>query len=197
MAVDLSSAEYAFLIILNDADRAISNSEMDQTYRVRLIGPNCARLNDARYVETDRTHKPYRHVLTPKGRERLAERWSIDDDKAGKQGSRTARDTQLWVAIVALHNLLAKETGTDLEDRIRAGYSELAAGPGEWVDLTALRPLLGGASKAEVDEALVRMLAAPGVHLEPEPFGHRIGPAERRAAVHVGGEDRHKLAIGL
>ena len=85
----------------------------------------------------------------------------------------------------------------DSEDRIRAGYSELAAGPGEWVDLTALRPLLGGASKAEVDEALVRMLAAPDVHLEPEPFGHRIGPAERRAAVHVGGEDRHKLAIGL
>ena len=88
------------------------------------------------------------------------------------------------------------EAAPDLDDQIRAAYTKLAAGPGEWVNLTAVRPLLSGASKAEVDKTLTRMLDDPEVRLEPEPFGHRIGAEEKKAAVHIGGEDRHKLAIG-
>jgi hypothetical protein len=44
---------------------------------------------------------------------------------------------------------------------------------------------------------LESMLDSPDVQLEPEPFGHRIGAEERSAAVNIGGEDRHKLAIGV
>jgi hypothetical protein len=34
------------------------------------------------------------------------------------------------------------------------------------------------------------------VWLEPEVHGHRIDAKLRDAAVRIGGEDRHKLAIG-
>jgi hypothetical protein len=85
----------------------------------------------------------------------------------------------------------------DLDGRIRAVYTKLASVPGDYVNLTEVRPLLDDVSKAELDKALVRMLDAPDVRLEPEPFGHRIGAEQRGAAVHIGGEDRHKLAIGL
>jgi hypothetical protein len=74
---------------------------------------------------------------------------------------------------------------------------ELAAAPGDYVNLTDLRPLIDDVSKADLDKALIRLHDASDVRIEPEPFGHRIGPAERSAAVHIGGEDRHKLAIGL
>lgn len=90
----------------------------------------------------------------------------------------------------------ATTSSQDLGGRIRAAYAQLAA-PGTWVALTAIRPLFTDVPKSELDRALVRLLAAPDVRLEPEPFGHRIGAQERQAAVHIGGEDRHKLAIGL
>ena len=72
----------------------------------------------------------------------------------------------------------------------------MASKPGAWVDLTALRGQLADVPKADLDRALKAMLRDDDVRLEPEPFGHRVGDAERQAAVHIGGEDRHKLAIG-
>jgi hypothetical protein len=199
---ELAPTDYAFLIILKAEGRELSNTEMDRLYRVRLKGEEYAKLNAAGYVSSDTTHRPYRHSITRAGLKILAGRLTVDEGQR-----RAPRELPLWAALVAQQNeivrlqagasTVAEKPVADLDDRIRTVYAELAGVPGAWVDLTALRPLLADVPKADLDRAFVRMLDAPDVRLEPEPFGHRVGAAERRAAVHVGGEDRHKLAIGL
>jgi hypothetical protein len=204
MAAELTSTDYAFLIILTAEGREISNTEMDKRYQVRLISPAYEKLNAGGLVASDTTRRPYRHVITKSGAGLLADPLSIDEDQADGE-KRSLREKQLWAAVVAQQNELVRlrsgappvvEEPADLGGRIRAAYAKLAA-PGDWVSLTALRPLLADVSKADLDKALTWLHdSVPDVLLEPEPFGHRVGADERNAAVHIGGEDRHKLAIG-
>jgi hypothetical protein len=83
-----------------------------------------------------------------------------------------------------------------LDDRIRAAYQVLTDGPGEWVNLTKIRGLFIDVPSTDLDRALTDMLDASDVWLEPEVHRHRIDAKLREAAVRIGGEDRHKLAIG-
>jgi hypothetical protein len=206
---ELTSADYAFLIILKAEGRELSNTEMDKLYRVRLISPAYERLNGEGYVSSQTKSRPYRHVITDEGKKVLADPLDIDEDRAEEGEKRSPREKQLWAAVVAQQNqivrLLAKGNGAaataverpvDLDGRIRAAYTKLAGAPGEWVGLAALRPLFGDVSKTELDKALERMLDARDVRLEPDALVHRLGAEERDAAVRIGGEDRHKLAIG-
>lgn len=81
-------------------------------------------------------------------------------------------------------------------DRIHDAFTALAGdGQGRWVSLVELRAQLDDLPRAEQDAALRQLIGDDRVDLEPEPFGHRIGPAERDAAIHIGGEDRHKIRI--
>jgi len=195
MTAELTPADYAYLIILNAENRTVTNNDLSKRHDVRLISPDYEKLNAEGLVVSETKPRPYRHTITQKGRKLLEEPLAVDDQ--GKK--RTASEKLLWAALVARQNGGAAEEPAParLEDQIRAAYTKLTGGPGEWLDLTALRPLFVDVSKAELDRALVRLLGDADVRLEPEPFGHRIGAEERKAAVHVGGEDRHKLAIGL
>jgi hypothetical protein len=208
MAAELAPADYAFLIILKAEGRELSNTEMDNLYHVRLVGDDYARLNAAGYVSSNTARRPYRHAITTEGLGRLASPLGIDEGRAeeGKRSSPTEK--RLWAAVVAqqaeIVRLRAAGNGTvevveapaGLDSRIRAGYTKLAGAPGDWVDLAELRPLLPDVPRRELDKALLRMHRAGDVSLEPDPLAHRIGADQRSAAVRVGGEDRHKLAIG-
>lgn len=209
MAAELTAAEYSYLVLLQAEGREISNSEMDELYGVRLKTPDYEKLNADGYVVSTTKPRPYRHVITDKGSKVLADPLEVDQGRTADGGKRSTGERQLlWAAMVAQQKLIARllsrrdqaeivvEEPADLDGRIRAAYTKLAGAPGEWVDLSALRPLFGDVSRAEFDEALARMLDARDVRLEPDPLGHRIGAEERNAAVSIGGEDRHKLAIG-
>lgn len=206
MASQLTPVEYAFLIILRSVGREISNTEMHDAFKVRLVGPTFAKLYGGEYIETDKKKRPYRHLLAKKGADVLRDPVTTDVDDDGER--RSPGEKVLWAALVAQQSGQDRTPApaptsngavavVDLDARIRAAYRELAGGQGEWVGLTALRRLFGDVSKADLDRALTAMLVAKDVRLEPEPFGHRVGPEERKAAVRIGGEDRHKLAIGL
>ncbi len=80
-------------------------------------------------------------------------------------------------------------------DRIRDVYTGLAGGEGRWISLTEVRAQLGDLPRAEVDAALHELIRDDRVRLEPDQLNHRVGPAERDAAIHIGGEDRHKIWI--
>ncbi|GAA0493979.1 hypothetical protein Ade02nite_20860 [Paractinoplanes deccanensis] len=81
-------------------------------------------------------------------------------------------------------------------DEIRDAYRSLSGTPGEYVSLVDVRAALMYLDREEVDAGLRELMAAPDVRLEPEPFGHRIGPNEQWAAIRVAGEDLHLIAIG-
>jgi hypothetical protein len=209
---ELSSVDYAFLAILKAEGREISNTEMDALYRVRLVSRPFERLVAAGYVASDTKRRPYRHAITSAGVKVLAAELQLDDDHVDKGEKRSVREQQLWAGLVALQRMLTGPkdpfvappvTGpdeppppADLDGRIRAAYRKLVSAPGGWVSLSALRPALADVPRAELDGALKQLLRAGDVRLEPDPLEHRLSTQERDAAVHVGGEYRHKLAIG-
>jgi hypothetical protein len=207
MADDLTPTDYAFLILLNIEGREISNAELSKLHGVRLIGPSLVRLNAAGYVVSETKRRPYRHTLDSKGAKVLGLPFELAEDEGGaKEHKLSERETQLWAALSALHNLhldnghsaaVSVHDGRRLDERIRSTYADLAAEPGAWVSLSRLRPLFSDVSKAELDKALKDLLNAPDVNLEPEPNQKTLKPEDRRAAVRIGGEDRHLLAIGM
>lgn len=197
MADELTPTDYAYLIILKAAGREISNNEMGEQYGVRLQSPDYAKLNGLGYVLSQTKRRPYTHILTKEGEKFLTGSLPVAKAKGSK---RPTREEMLWAAMVAQHNDLPRIKDTPkrgLDERIRAAYATVADGSGDWVSLAKVRPLLADVSKANVDKALEQLLDASDVRIEPEPNRHRIGRADREAAVRIGGEEMHKLAIGL
>jgi hypothetical protein len=84
-----------------------------------------------------------------------------------------------------------------LDVRLRNAYAALAAEPGAWVALSRLRPFFGDVPKTDVDEALLRLSRAADVNLVPENNQKVLTDADQAAALYVGGQDKHLLAIGV
>ena len=89
----------------------------------------------------------------------------------------------------------APSGGVELDARIRSAYRTLAVAPNGWVGLADLRAALGHAGRAEVDSALVRLARQPGVRLIPVANLKSLTARDRDAAIRVGGEDNHVIAI--
>lgn len=83
----------------------------------------------------------------------------------------------------------------DVETRVRAAYVRLAARAGGWVDLVRLREELSDVSRHELDGALTRMYRIPGVSLVPEENQKTLTDADRSAAVVIGEQAKHLIAI--
>lgn len=89
------------------------------------------------------------------------------------------------------------------ERHVRQVYAELRAQNDrpdlfEWVSLTRLRAELDarGMSRAEQDDALRAMMReAEDVNLVPENNQKALTDADRAAAIRLGGQDKHLLAI--
>jgi hypothetical protein len=66
MAAELTSADYAYLVILQAEGREISNSEMHESYEVRLTSPDYEKLNADGYVASETKRRPYRMSSPPR-----------------------------------------------------------------------------------------------------------------------------------
>jgi len=122
------------------------------------------------------------------------------DSDAILAGGRGGRGTRKKAAAMAPTSFSrptdpAPARTADLERQVSAAYRKLATRPGGWVELTTLRETLPRMSRTDLDATLVAMLERPGVALEPEPFGYRVDARTRKAALHIGGEARHKLSL--
>jgi hypothetical protein len=82
-----------------------------------------------------------------------------------------------------------------VETQIRKAYGTLATKPGAYVMLEDLRESLGGASRAETDATLVRLDRAGDIHLIPESNQKVLTAGQRAAALRIGTQDMHLLAI--
>jgi hypothetical protein len=90
---------------------------------------------------------------------------------------------------------VALDDTVDVEAQVRAAYVTLAARAGGWVDLVRLRAALPEVSKREMDDALTQMQRDPDVSLIPEENQKTLTPADHAAAVHIGDQARHLMAI--
>jgi hypothetical protein len=85
--------------------------------------------------------------------------------------------------------------GDAVEQKVRAAYVRLAARAGGWVDLVRLRGELPTVSRHDMDAALTRMYRIKGVSLIPEENQKTLTDADRAAAVVIGDQDKHLIAI--
>ena len=96
----------------------------------------------------------------------------------------------------ALDDAMDDDPGDDdVESRVRAAYVRLAAHDGGWVDLVRLRDELSDVPRHDLDAALTRMYRVPGVSLVPEENQKTLTAEDHAAAISIGDQAKHLIAI--
>lgn len=88
-----------------------------------------------------------------------------------------------------------EEREPQVEERVRAAYEKIASKAGELVSLADLRDVVGDLIRADVDAALRRLHRRPGVTLVPEANQKILDRRSRDAAVVIGDQPKHAIAM--
>lgn len=207
---NLTPSDSAILIALMAEARPVLNTELVAMYRIDVVKERREKLNRLQLVHSEPSGRTYSHVLDDKGWMRIHEELDVSSPKARAIGGALAalhmnmRDRVL--PRTGFHNLsemfsradiAPPEPPTNLEVRLRTAYAALATEPRAWVALARLRPFFEDLPRADVDEALRRLNQAPDVNLAPEDNQKSLAEADRAAAVRLGGQEKHLLAIGV
>ncbi|MEU4645259.1 hypothetical protein [Micromonospora sp. NPDC023814] len=217
---ELSLVDRCILITL-----MIKATPLPQTYFTNIAGiglkaDHRRRLLSLRLIEV--TEKPITLALTDEGWSRAAEELGAEPPKgAGSPGgtlyvaldflrrlidhSGTRADDLFRLQIRGddvVSALAAPPASSAVPGRqvdpitlVRQAYQGLAATPGDYVMLSDLRSVLDDLSRAEVDAALIQLNRERNVHLVPESNQKVLRPEERAAAVSIGNQEKHLIAI--
>ncbi|WP_431903600.1 hypothetical protein [Nonomuraea sp. bgisy101] len=127
-------------------------------------------------------------------------RWITDGSLQARAGVVAVRTGSTWTIVcpedVAELQAAARPVALSTEARIRAAYTSLQARSG-WVSLTDLRPMLADVPRAEMDATLRQMLRQGDVVIVPEDNQKALRPEDRAAALVLGDQPKHYIAIGL
>jgi hypothetical protein len=210
---NLTPTQMQALVVLMAEARELTNNELKELAGFALTGADNKKLENLELIATDRSHRPFSHQLTDKGWRLAREIHASTPPKAGGSAVKT-----LFALLANLHRSLdrlqishgeffkqgggaprqvvAERPVPDLETMIRAAYGELATRPGDWVGLADLRDRLGPVDRTAVDDTLRAMVRQEGVRIIPVANTKALKPRDRAAAVRIGEEDNHALAIG-
>ncbi|MGA6165292.1 hypothetical protein [Amycolatopsis magusensis] len=188
----------ATLLALVLANREMLNTELVKEHKVRLSPGDRDRLNQDGLLVSSTNTRPYVHRITDQGID-----WCMADlvdselpPRSGPQARMHLDVLRRLVRFLRQRGMLADALRAgDLETLIRGVYSELSVGVQDWIRLARIRPKLNGADKSEVDEVLLKMTKTGTVHLAPDSNRKVLTDADHEAAVRVGGEDKHLIAI--
>jgi hypothetical protein len=201
---DLTGTERAVLLVLMAESRPVPNPDLI-ALGPKLDKPARDKLNKLGLIESDRIGNRFVHELTDRG-------WHLCREilSAGPPPRSTGPAKTLYTVLGALGRYL---DGADLsladvfgytthvtttatvDDRIRDAYAKLAPRPGGWVSLTHLRSEIADAPRADVDAALHTLYRLPGVSLIPEENQKVLSDAQREAAILIGNQHKHLIAI--
>lgn len=171
---------------------------IDRQVREFLVGQG--------YVMATQTiRNAYVHELSDKGWARCRAELSTWPEGRAHRGYRILHgvlrclDHYLTTADLTLADFLTPRSvaRVDLpaDDRLLAAYDGLASRDGAWVGLAQLRATLPDVSRQDFDDAVLRLDLLPHVSLIPEVNQKALTAADRAAAIHAGGDDKHLLSI--
>ncbi|MGW5561233.1 hypothetical protein ACWER9_28935 [Micromonospora sp. NPDC003944] len=210
------------LVVLMVEARRVTNVELKELAGFTLTGKDNAKLVDLGLVDTDRTHRPFAHELTDEGW-RVARQ--LHTAPPPKQGGSTTRSLFVVLSnlhrsldrLRVSHGDFFKRTGAavaaseppraapapvtpasaaEVEALVRSTYRDLATAPGAWVGLADVRDRLADTDRAALDAALRTMVGQEDVRIIPVANTKSLTARDRAAAVRIGNEDNHALAIG-
>ena len=204
--IELTPKEAAFLVLLMVEAGDVLNSDMPKKWGFGLDKKSRIKLNKLGYVASVPEHRTFVHRLSDAGWARCYEPLNLESPKARAQGAALAslmgavlanlKRTESALADFMVGDLDADKAPTDLSDRIRSVYEELAVEPGGWVGLIQIRAALNDVERDDLDEALCRLERSRGVNIVPESNQNALSEDERASALWIGGQYKHFLSIG-
>lgn len=192
--------QQAILLTLLAEARAMTNAELRQIGGISIERRDRDILHGLHLIDFDQSQRAYRHWLTKTGSEWIDGSFAQEAPPA-RAGAVGGTLYVLWKALRRnLERSLRHDSATSflnpsIEQQIRDAYAWYAGQTGRTVSLRAIRESLPGHDRAEVDQVLDEMSVQPDVSLLPEPNRKALTQADRDAAVVIGGQDRHGLAI--
>ncbi|MEV0713348.1 hypothetical protein [Asanoa sp. NPDC050611] len=207
---DLTPSDGAILMALMAEARPMLNTELFENYGIDVEKSRREKLNRMQLIHSERAGRTFRHELDDKGWVRVQDDLDVSSPKARAiGGALSALHINLRGRVLprsGYRNLSEMFARSDiappgqpgnLDLRLRNAYAALAAEPRAWVALSRLRPFFGDVSTAELDDALRTLSRATDVNLVPENNQKVLTDSDRAAALHIGGQDKHLLAIGV
>jgi hypothetical protein len=116
-------------------------------------------------------------------------------DLIARNADLEARLAAALAEVAELRRQTAPAAPKDTKTAIRTAYARLVGPRSEFVALAALRADLAGYDRADVDRALLQMARERGVHIHPLSNLKALTQADRDAALWMGGQDNHAIAI--
>jgi hypothetical protein len=211
---ELTPAENAILIVLMAEAREVLNTELKTVYGLDVRKPSRDKLGRLHLVSNRKSGPTYALQLDDKGWVQAQEELNFRSNGSTAQAAAVSaltnalRDRVLERSgckslseLFALNDVRGPASAPDQEQilrtRILNAYDALTDEPGGWVSLTRLRPFFGDVSRAAMDDALRKVSREPGVTLAPQSNQKMLTDADHDAALHIGGQDKHVLSIGV
>jgi hypothetical protein len=209
----LTPKQLGALIILMAEAREVSNKDMEEIANFRLTGDEWKTLRDRGLIDVRKVGQVLTFQLTESGWRYCKQ---LHDATVNVGNSTAARS--IFVLLGGLHRSLdrlrvshadffkqsaegaptedtVESSSGDVESRIRAAYQDLVSAPGEWLGLADLRDHLSGLDPSVVNDTLRAMAQMKGVRIIPVENSRALETRDREAALRMGGEDHHALAI--
>jgi hypothetical protein len=210
----LTPTQLQALVVLMAEARELTNNELKDLAGFTLTGIDNKKLEGLGLVVTDRSHRPFSHQLTDRGWRLVREIHMSTPPRGGGSAIKTLLALlanihrsldRLQIShgeffkrggVVQPREIAVERQPADIETMIRKAYRDLATRPGDWVGLADLRDRLGSVDRTAVDETLRAMVRQDGVRIIPVANTKALQPRDRAAAVRIGEEDNHAIAIG-
>lgn len=209
---NLNASEGAILLILLAENREIANVELKERFKVDLSGSD-NKLKKLGYVASRKEGRRLMLSLTDAGWARCGQPMTFDSARPFALG------IALTMVLDAVHRdlehtgrslamMLAPEQGSigvtdggvaraDLLEQIRVTYKQFAAEPGDWVNIADIRETLSSVGRDEMDAALRELEQQRDVNVVPQANEKALSERTRRAAVIIGRQHKHFIAIGV
>jgi hypothetical protein len=214
MAADLTASESAILIVLMAEAREVLNTELQELYGLDVRKTQRDKLTERKYIASKKSGRTYALQLADEGWVRVQDDLDFKLRGAGALGAALAalqnnlRDRVLARAscanlgeLFALNDIRGAESdhGSEAALRIRivGAYEALADKPHAWVSLRRLRPFFPDVPRSTMDGALAELSREDGVNIVPESNRKTLTEADVEAALDLGGQENHLLAIGV
>jgi hypothetical protein len=208
---DLTPTECAILVVLLSENRDIRNPDLKGHFGFELTKPSRDKLNRLNYVVTRKDGGVMVHRLGDAAWDRLREPLNFDGARPRAFGvalgsllaavardlERNNRSLAMAFAPESAETAPRHETEVDLTDRLREAYAATASAPRAWVSIADIRRKLSDVSRGSLDAALRRLEQATDVNIVPESNQKALSEEDRRAAVIIGDQPKHFLAIGV
>ncbi|GAA0582341.1 hypothetical protein GCM10010172_79310 [Paractinoplanes ferrugineus] len=201
MAVALSTSARQALIALMIHVSEASNPDLQNRFGVTIKKPDRDQLSDEKLIMWRKgARQAIFHELTDKGWARARAELTAEPPAKASPAWRlhyaTLRNLDRLMQTLDYQLADVFVLAESAEDGLRRVYGELAEQAGDLVELAKVRGRLTGVPRAELDATLLDLSRRKQIHLDPDPNRRALTDDARAAAISVGGEDMHLIAIG-